>query len=111
NGHAIEVRLCAEDPQRDFLPQTGRISHLSLPDALPNVRVDAGVQVGAAITVYYDPMIAKIIVHGADRTEAVARLRTALAATEVTGLNTNRAFLLAIASHPAFANAELDTGF
>src|SRR5690606_11158210 len=111
NGHAIEVRLYAEDPRRDFLPQTGRISHLSSPNFLPHVRVDAGVQAGDAITVYYDPMIAKIIVHGADRAEAVARLRTALAATEVTGLNTNRAFLLAIASHPAFVNAELDTGF
>ena len=111
HGHAIEVRLYAEDPQRDFLPQTGRIAHLTLPDYLAQTRVDAGVQMGDAITVYYDPMIAKIIVHGADRAEAVARLRTALAATEVAGLNTNRVFLLAIASHPAFGNAELDTGF
>jgi 3-methylcrotonyl-CoA carboxylase alpha subunit len=111
NGHAIEVRLYAEDPQRDFLPQTGRIAHLTLPDFLPQTRADAGVQSGDSITVYYDPMIAKIIVHGADRAEAVSRLCAALAATEVTGLNTNRAFLLAIAAHPAFANAELDTGF
>jgi 3-methylcrotonyl-CoA carboxylase alpha subunit len=109
HGHAIEVRLYAEDPQRDFLPQTGRIEHLALPEQL--ARVDTGVIAGAEITVYYDPMIAKIITHGADRAEAVARMRAALAATEVTGLNTNRAFLLAIASHPAFANAELDTGF
>ena len=115
NGHAIEVRLYAEDPQRDFLPQTGHISHLVLPDHCRNaqtqVRVDTGVQQGADITIHYDPMIAKIITHGADRDEAIARLRAALAATEVTGLNTNRAFLLAIASHPAFARAELDTGF
>jgi 3-methylcrotonyl-CoA carboxylase alpha subunit len=114
-GHAIEVRLYAEDPQRDFLPQTGRISHLTLPDQLKNtiegVRVDTGVQEGADITIHYDPMIAKIITFGADRNEALARMRAALAATEVTGLNTNRAFLLSIASHPAFANAELDTGF
>jgi len=114
-GHAIEVRLYAEDPQRDFLPQTGRISHLTLPDrhknAIPGVRVDTGVQQGAEITIHYDPMIAKIITYGSDRNEALARMRAALAATEVTGLNTNRAFLLSIASHPAFANAELDTGF
>jgi len=115
NGHAIEVRLYAEDPQRDFLPQTGRIAHLTLPDqhknAMPQIRVDTGVVEGAEITIHYDPMIAKIITHGADRAEAVARMCAALAATEVTGLNTNRTFLLAIASHPAFANAELDTGF
>lgn len=115
NGHAIEVRLYAEDPQRDFLPQTGRIAYLTLPDqhknAIPGVRVDTGVQQGADITIHYDPMIAKIITYGADRNEALARMRAALAATEVTGLNTNRAFLLAIASHPAFAAAELDTGF
>jgi 3-methylcrotonyl-CoA carboxylase alpha subunit len=111
HGHAVEVRLYAEDPQRDFLPQTGRITHLSLPEKLPNTRVDTGVIAGAEITIHYDPMIAKIITHGVDRAEAVARMCAALAATEVTGLNTNRAFLLAIASHPAFANAELDTGF
>jgi 3-methylcrotonyl-CoA carboxylase alpha subunit len=115
DGHAIEVRLYAEDPQRDFLPQTGRISHLTLPDqhknSIPGVRVDTGVQEGADITIHYDPMIAKIITFGADRNEALARMRAALAATEVTGLNTNRAFLLSIVSHPAFANAELDTGF
>lgn len=115
DGHAIEVRLYAEDPQRDFLPQTGRIAHLTLPDqhknAIAGVRVDTGVQTGADITIHYDPMIAKIITFGADRAEAIARMRAALAATEVTGLNTNRSFLLAIASHPAFADAELDTGF
>ncbi|WP_348831829.1 acetyl/propionyl/methylcrotonyl-CoA carboxylase subunit alpha [Xanthobacter sp. KR7-225] len=110
-GHAIEVRLYAEDPQKDFLPQIGRLEHLVLPVAAPGARVDTGVRAGDAVSVHYDPMIAKIITRGADRTEAIARLETALAMTEVVGLSTNRAFLKAIASHPAFAAADLDTSF
>ncbi|WP_029006602.1 acetyl/propionyl/methylcrotonyl-CoA carboxylase subunit alpha [Azorhizobium doebereinerae] len=110
-GAAIEVRLYAEDPQRDFLPQVGRLDHLALPFAVPGVRVDAGVRAGDAVSIHYDPMIAKIIAAGADRAEAVGRLCAALAATEVVGLATNRSFLAAIAGHPAFAAAELDTGF
>jgi 3-methylcrotonyl-CoA carboxylase alpha subunit len=111
HGHAMEVRLYAEDPKRDFLPQTGRLSHLVLPEGRPGVRIDAGVRQGDAVTVHYDPMIAKIIAHGADRTEALTRLDAALAATEVVGLASNRVFLRAIIEHPAFAAADLDTGF
>jgi len=110
-GHAIEVRLYAEDPARDFLPQVGRLDHLVLPDHLVGTRVDTGVRAGDAVSIHYDPMIAKIIVAGADRMEAVRRLEAALAATEVVGLATNRVFLKAIAAHPAFAAAELDTNF
>ncbi len=110
-GHAIEVRLYAEDPARDFLPQVGRLDHLRLPFDVPGVRVDAGVRAGDTVSIHYDPMIAKIIGMGADRAEAVGRLQAALAATEVVGLPTNRAFLQAIAGHPAFAAADLDTGF
>ncbi|MGU3496453.1 acetyl-CoA carboxylase biotin carboxylase subunit [Xanthobacteraceae bacterium A53D] len=110
-GHAIEVRLYAEDPQRDFLPQVGRLDHLRLPTEVPGVRVDAGVRAGDTVSIHYDPMIAKIIAAGADRAEAVGRLQAALAATEVVGLATNRTFLAAIAAHPAFAAADLDTGF
>ncbi|TDT91303.1 3-methylcrotonyl-CoA carboxylase alpha subunit [Azorhizobium sp. AG788] len=110
-GAAIEVRLYAEDPQKDFLPQVGRLDHLRLPDDLPGVRVDTGVRAGDTVSIHYDPMIAKIIARGADRAEAVGRLAAALAATEVVGLPTNRAFLAAIANHPAFAAADLDTGF
>ncbi|TCT06614.1 acetyl-CoA carboxylase biotin carboxylase subunit [Aquabacter spiritensis] len=111
SGHAIEVRLYAEDPERDFLPQTGRLDHLVLPDAIPGVRVDSGVRAGDSVSIHYDPMIAKIIAAGADRAEALGRLAAALAATEVVGLPTNRSFLQAIIAAPAFAAAELDTGF
>lgn len=108
HGHAIEARLYAEDPARGFLPQAGRIEHLMLPE---DVRVDAGVESGDRIPVEYDPMIAKIVAHGADRTEAILRLSQALAATELVGPVTNRTFLAAIVGHPAFAAAVLDTGF
>ncbi|MBT9289035.1 acetyl-CoA carboxylase biotin carboxylase subunit [Prosthecodimorpha staleyi] len=110
-GHAVEVRLYAEDPAKGFLPQTGRLAHLVLPEGLPGIRVDAGVRGGDTVSVHYDPMIAKIIATGADRAEALGRLARALDRTEVVGLRTNRAFLAAIARHPAFAAAELDTGF
>ncbi|QTL05328.1 acetyl/propionyl/methylcrotonyl-CoA carboxylase subunit alpha [Aquabacter sp. L1I39] len=110
-GHAIEVRLYAEDPEKDFLPQVGRLDHLVLPQAIPGVRVDSGVRAGDTVSIHYDPMIAKIIAEGADRAEALGRLRAALAATQVVGLSTNRAFLQSILAEPAFAAADLDTGF
>ena len=109
-GHAIEMRLYAEDPARDFAPSVGRLTHLVLP-AGAGVRVDAGVRAGDAVPIHYDPMIAKLIAHGADRAEACRRLGRALMATEVAGLRTNLPLLRAIAAHPAFAAAELDTGF
>ncbi|MCC7275087.1 MAG: acetyl-CoA carboxylase biotin carboxylase subunit [Alphaproteobacteria bacterium] len=111
SGHAVEARLYAEDPLHDFRPSTGRLAHLRLPADGEGVRVDAGVAAGDAVSVHYDAMIAKLIVHGATRADAVARLRTALAATEVVGVTTNRDFLTRVAAHPAFAAAELDTGF
>jgi len=110
-GHAIEVRLYAEDPDAGFMPATGRLDHLRFPAASPHLRVDSGVRPGDRISVHYDPMIAKLIVWDEDREGAVRRLRTALAATEVAGLATNLSFLAAIAAHPAFAAADLDTGF
>ncbi|MCD6040849.1 MAG: mccA [Burkholderiales bacterium] len=105
-GHAIEVRIYAEDPARDFLPATGRIVHLAFPEA----RIDTGVEQGAEITPWYDPMIAKLIVHGADRAAALARLRTALAEVEIAGVTTNVSLLRRIAANKAFGSAELDTG-
>jgi 3-methylcrotonyl-CoA carboxylase alpha subunit len=110
SGHAIEVRLYAEDPARDFAPSVGTLRHLSLP-AGEGIRVDAGVRSGDAIPIHYDPMIAKLIAHGADREEARRRLLRALSASEVAGLRTNLPLLRAIAAHPAFAAADLDTGF
>ncbi|MGG5812146.1 acetyl/propionyl/methylcrotonyl-CoA carboxylase subunit alpha [Falsiroseomonas sp. CW058] len=108
DGHAIEVRLYAEDPARDFAPSVGRLAHLSLPDGL---RVDSGVRQGDTIPIHYDPMIAKIIAHGPDRESARRRLLRGLEGTAVAGVRTNLALLRAILAHPAFAAAELDTGF
>jgi 3-methylcrotonyl-CoA carboxylase alpha subunit len=109
-GHAIEARLYAEDPDKGFLPQTGRLAHLRFPPASAHVRVDTGVEPGAAITPYYDPMIAKLIAWGEDRAQALARLAAALAEVEIAGLRTNAAFLERVVRSRAFANADLDTG-
>ncbi|ROP83922.1 3-methylcrotonyl-CoA carboxylase alpha subunit [Stella humosa] len=111
HGHAVEARLYAEDPAHDFRPATGRLAHLRLPVAGEGVRVDAGVAAGDAVSVHYDAMIAKIVAHGRDRGEAIRRLGAALAATEIAGVTTNRDFLVRLVGHPAFAAAELDTGF
>jgi acetyl/propionyl-CoA carboxylase alpha subunit len=106
-GHAVEVRLYAEDP-RTFLPQAGRVERLRLPDT---IRVDAGVAEGDEVGVAYDPLIAKLIAHGESRDEAFAHLRAALAETEVTGLTTNLPFLRWLVSHPAVRAGETTTAF
>ncbi len=111
DGHAIEVRVYAEDPDRDFMPAVGTLTHLQTPAEGPHVRVDTGVRSGDAISVHYDPMIAKLIVWDRDRPAAVRRLVRALAEYEVVGLQTNLGLLRCVAAHPAFAAAELDTGF
>jgi 3-methylcrotonyl-CoA carboxylase alpha subunit len=110
NGHAIEARIYAEDPQRDFLPATGRVVHLSFPEPSLNTRTDTGIEAGAEITPWYDPMIAKLIVRGADRARALARMRQALAEVEIAGVTTNVAFLRRVVESKAFSSAELDTG-
>ena len=110
HGHAIEARLYAEDPEREFLPQTGTLHRLHLPS--PDfARVDSGVRQGDAVTPFYDPMIAKIVVWGEDRAAAVGRLRRALGETAVLGLRTNLGFLARVAADPDFAAGALDTGF
>jgi len=110
-GHAIEARLYAEDPARDFLPQSGLIARLDFPEAGSHVRVDTGVRAGDVIPIDYDPMIAKLVVWDHDREAAVRRLSAALAATRVAGLAANVAFLRAIAARQDFKAAPLDTGF
>jgi 3-methylcrotonyl-CoA carboxylase alpha subunit len=110
SGHAIEARIYAEDPEHGFLPATGRLLHVAFPAATAQVRVDTGVETGAEITPWYDPMIAKLIVHGADRPAALAQLRQALAQVEIAGPKTNVAFLGRVAASRAFGAAELDTG-
>ncbi len=111
DGHAIEMRVYAEDPSRDFAPSIGTLHHLRAPQETAGVRVDSGVRQGDAISVHYDPMIAKLIVHAADRPAAVRRLAQALAEYEIAGVATNLPLLRAIAAHPAFAAGALDTGF
>ena len=111
HGHAIEVRLYAEDPARGFLPQTGRLEVLTFPEHDGFVRVDTGVVQGDEVSPHYDPMIAKLIVRGDNRAQAVARLRSALADTKIAGVTTNRAFLHAVARHPSFADGDIHTHF
>ncbi len=110
-GHAIEARVYAEDPANDFLPSVGTLVHLRQPSERPGVRVDTGVRQGDAITPNYDPMIAKLIVHGADRGEALRLMSNALADYEVVGVQTNLALLRAVVAHPDFAGGTFDTGF
>ncbi len=110
HGHAIEARIYAEDPDRGFLPSTGRLVHLAPPRQGPDVRVDTGVEEGDEISPHYDPMIAKLIVRGEDRDQALRRLRDALAQYRVVGVANNIDFLGRLLASPSFAEARLDTG-
>jgi 3-methylcrotonyl-CoA carboxylase alpha subunit len=118
-GHAIEVRLCAENPANNFLPETGRIGVLREPrhsleggnPADESVRLDTGVREGDEVSVFYDPMIAKLIVWGDDRNEAARRMHSALAETAILGVKTNLAFLERVVKHPAFLAGDTDTAF
>jgi 3-methylcrotonyl-CoA carboxylase alpha subunit len=107
SGHAFEARIYAEDAGRGFLPATGKLHHLRFPDA---ARVETGVVAGDTISPYYDPMIAKLIVHADNRRAALSRLRSALGATEIAGTVTNLGFLLALACQDGIAAGEVDTG-
>ena len=109
-GHAIEMRLYAEDPARNFLPSTGTVTRF-IPPAGPGIRVDSGIRSGDEITQFYDPMLAKLIVYGEDRPAAIARMRSALEQTAVFGVKTNAPLLHAIAAHPAFQQGHTHTGF
>ncbi len=112
-GHAIEARICAENPERDFLPATGPLVVYRTPPALAFerglVRIDSGVRQGDTISPHYDPMIAKLIVHGASRALALAQLDRALAQLHIVGLSHNVDFLRQVVRSPSFAQAQLDT--
>lgn len=110
-GHAIEARVYAEDPQRDYLPQTGTLHRLRAPTESAHVRIDTGVVEGDTVSVFYDPMIAKLVVWDLDRASAARRLRRALEGFEVAGLTTNLPLLSAVASHEAFLAGDVHTGF
>ena len=113
SGHAIEARICAEDPEKNFLPAVGPLAVFRTPDcarfAPGAVRIDSGVGAGDGISPFYDPMIAKLIVHGSTREEALARMDAALAQTHIAGIATNVQFLRRVIATPAFARAALDT--
>ncbi|MBW3561432.1 MAG: biotin/lipoyl-binding protein [Actinobacteria bacterium] len=109
-GHAIEARLYAEDPAGGFLPQSGTVSVFDVPEG-SDVRLDAGVTGGSVVSPHYDPMLAKLIVRGADRGQAVTRMRQALRRTTVLGITTNVDHLLATVEQPAFEEGELTTSF
>ena len=111
DGHAIELRLYAEDPEQGFLPGSGTLTTLRLPAPSRHVRVDAGVAEGDAVTIFYDPMIAKLIVWDRSRAEALQRLREALADTEVRGPKSNVEFLERLVRHGAVTGASIDTGY
>ncbi|MYN16843.1 acetyl-CoA carboxylase biotin carboxylase subunit [Rugamonas sp. FT107W] len=121
NGHSIEARIYAENPEKGFLPSIGTLRHMETPGAvafelggavnLPaGVRIDSGVRAGDAISPFYDPMIAKLIVWGADRKQALARMAQALSQYQIVGLATNIAFLKRLVEGQAFSTADLDTG-
>jgi 3-methylcrotonyl-CoA carboxylase alpha subunit len=110
-GHAIEVRLYAEDPDQGFLPGSGRIERLRLPATDAHVRIDAGVVEGDTVSIFYDPMIAKLIVHGADRADALRRMGEALAEVDVLGPKSNVAFLERLIRHPNVVDGSIDTGY
>jgi geranyl-CoA carboxylase alpha subunit len=110
HGHAIEARLCAEDPARDFLPAAGKLLAWE-PPAGNGIRVDHGLAPGVVVSPYYDSMLAKIVAHGATREEARRRLVAALNDTVALGISTNRDFLVDCLSHPVFVAGEANTGF
>src|SRR6266540_6535599 len=110
DGHAIEARIYAEDPEKGFLPSTGRLLHFAAPEASYHVRIDAGVEEGDEIGPHYDPMIAKLVVWDHSRDRALARMRAALAQLRIVGVANNVEFLARLVASPAFASARLDTG-
>ncbi|TCR62083.1 acetyl/propionyl/methylcrotonyl-CoA carboxylase subunit alpha [Bosea sp. BK604] len=109
-GHAVEARLYAEDPEKGFLPSTGKLWALQFPEG-EGIRIDTGVEAGDTVTPYYDPMIAKVIAHGATRDEALDRLAGALGETTVAGPRSNLAFLKKLAEAEGFRKGPFDTGF
>ncbi len=110
-GWAVEARVYAEDPYRNFLPSTGRLVRYHAPAEDAHVRVDTGVYEGGEISMFYDPMIAKLVVGGATRNEAIAQIRDALDAFHIRGISHNVPFLAAVLAHPRFIEGRLSTGF
>jgi 3-methylcrotonyl-CoA carboxylase alpha subunit len=111
DGHAIELRLYAEDPQQGFLPGSGKLQRLQLPPQSAHVRIDAGVIEGDTVTIFYDPMIAKLVVWDRTRADALQRMRDALAQCAIVGPKSNIDFLERLVRHPAVIEGRIDTGY
>ena len=111
SGHSFEARIYAENPQSDFLPGSGPLTYLRTPENSPDVRVETGVREGDQVSIHYDPMIAKLVVWGEDRTIALNKLRAKLAEYNIAGLSTNIKFLSDCAAHPGFVAADVTTDF
>jgi acetyl/propionyl-CoA carboxylase alpha subunit len=110
NGHAIEVRVCAEDPMNNFLPDIGKLLVYKTPSG-PGVRVDDSFEQGLEISIYYDPMISKLIVHAKDRTEAITKMIRAIDDYKIVGVETTLEFCKFVLQHQAFVSGKFDTGF
>jgi acetyl-CoA carboxylase biotin carboxylase subunit len=110
HGHSIEIRVCAEDPGNNFLPDIGKLTTYIIPKG-PGVRVDDGMEEGMDIPIYYDPMIAKLIVHGADRNEAIQRMIRAIDDYKISGVQTTLEFCKFVMQHKAFVSGKFDTHF
>jgi propionyl-CoA carboxylase alpha chain len=111
SGWAIESRVYAEDPFRDFLPSAGRLVRYLPPAENESVRIDTGVREGSEVSLYYDPLMAKVIAHGVSRAEAIQHMRTALAEFYIKGVSHNMSFLSALVAHPRFLEGRLSTAF
>lgn len=110
NGHALELRVYAEDPLNNFLPSVGKLEKYRIPEG-PGIRVDGGFEQGMEVPIYYDPMLAKLVVHGATRAEAIQKMKEAIALYEVEGVATTLPFGRFVLDHPAFISADFDTHF
>jgi acetyl-CoA carboxylase biotin carboxylase subunit len=110
NGHSIEVRVCAEDPANNFLPDIGKLEVYKTPSG-PGVRVDDGFEEGMDIPIFYDPMIAKLVVHGKDRKDAIDKMLRAIADYKIIGVETTLDFCTFVLKHEAFVSGKFDTGF
>ena len=110
NGHAMELRIYAEDPCNNFLPDIGKLVRYRKPEG-PGVRVDDGFEEGMDIPIYYDPMIAKLVTHGKDREEAINRMKRAIQEYEIVGIKNTLSFGLFVMNHPAFVSGQFNTHF
>jgi acetyl/propionyl-CoA carboxylase alpha subunit len=110
SGHAVEARLYAEDPRHEFLPMTGKIHRFAVP-SMPGLRVDSGVEDGSMVSVFYDPMLAKVIAHGTTRAEATERLAQTMRRAQIHGPVTNRDLLVRVLEHDEFLRGDIDTHF